>query len=330
MYHETKMRLKYNPFPIIFSQGDDATQLAYLEFFGKETSWRARMCLSALIRQQRPDGGSVSHLDPTHWGMQETVRNTLLVLKVGEPLKALHVQNALGFILACQRPDGGWCENPLLKIPPEQTWLSNQRSVTWLTANIVELLRTAGMTDRRECQSAVSWLKRIQNQDGSWPSVAPNENGYQTAPGDSDVTAQITFLMGELSGENDPGYLKGRGLFEHYLDICAHDVEQGYHVAPDGENEEIEVYHLTHLFLSSLLDPPRRLRKGYDSHDPRVKQILEALIDIQCQDGGWRPFWSQESSPVYTVLALKVLVLSGMLVQEELNMDIELYATRSG
>lgn len=83
---------------------------------------------------------------------------------------------------------------------------------------------------------------------------------------------------------------------------------------------------LTHLLLSWLLDPPRRLQSGYDVSDPRVKRMMKALIDIQREDGGWRPFWSEESSLVYTLLALKVLVLSGVLARDRLEADVKAYA----
>jgi hypothetical protein len=42
---------------------------------------------------------------------------------------------------------------------------------------------------------------------------------------------------------------------------------------------------------------------------------MEALIDLQREDGGWRPFWAEESDPVYTLLAIKGLVLAGMLAR---------------
>jgi len=41
--------------------------------------------------------------------------------------------------------------------------------------------------------------------------------------------------------------------------------------------------------------------------------MMEALIGLQRADGGWRPYWAEASSPVYTVLALKVLILTGMV-----------------
>lgn len=63
---------------------------------------------------------------------------------------------------------------------------------------------------------------------------------------------------------------------------------------------------------------PRRFQSGYDAGDPRVKRMMEALVDIQQEDGGWRPFFAQASSPVYTLLAVKALILSGILVRQEL------------
>jgi hypothetical protein len=75
-----------------------------------------------------------------------------------------------------------------------------------------------------------------------------------------------------------------------------------------------------------LLDPLRRLQSGYDVNDPRVIRMTEALVGIQREDGGWRPFWAAESPPVYTVLAVKVLLLSGMLVREDLEANVKVHA----
>jgi hypothetical protein len=321
------MSLKYDPFPIIFTQGDEAIRLACLEFFGLEDSPQAKACLLALIKRQRFDGAFPSGFDAGNWGMLETARHALLLLKVGLGPQGVNVDSAVRFILRHQRPDGGWCENRAVKLPPERTWLSNARSVTWLTADIVDLLRQVGMGAGPECQAAVSWLRAIQNPHGGWPSLAPPAGEPPGSTGDPDASASITFLMGELYGADDPIYLKGRELFERHLDECARDVERGYRIRPrDGEREEPEVYHLIHLLLSWWLDPPRRFRSGYDASDPRVRRMMEALVDIQRDDGGWRPFYAEESSPLYTLLAVKALVLSGMLAREDLEPDAKAYA----
>jgi hypothetical protein len=123
------MKLKYDPFPLIFTRGDEATQLACLEFFGLGGLPRAKTCLVELIKQQHSDGAFPSRLDPIHWGMIETVRHTLLLLRVGFPSGGVNVSSAVRFILDHQNPDGGWCENPSLQIPPDRG-LSNERSIT--------------------------------------------------------------------------------------------------------------------------------------------------------------------------------------------------------
>jgi hypothetical protein len=321
------MKLKHDPFPLIFAHGDAMTQLACLAFFDLADAPHGDVCLAKLLQQQRADGTFSSQFDPESWGMRETVRHTLLLLKVGMPVMGVNVSSAVQFVLRNQNPDGGWCENPALEIPPQFTWLSNECSITWLTADVVQLLRSVGQEEQPPCQAALTWLRAMQNRQGGWPSVDREAAGQEAGLDDPDATAQIAFLMGEIYGPEDPVFQRGKRLFEHHLDACAQDAERGYWIrARDGEREEIDVYTLTHLLLSSLLDCPRRLRGGYDVNDPRVRRILEVLIEIQGQDGGWRPFFSEVSSPLYTVLAVQVLVLSGVILREELVDLVKPYA----
>jgi hypothetical protein len=321
------MMLKNDPFALIFSAGDVATQLTCLEFFGLADSLRAKECLLALVRQQRSDGAHPSGFDSAQWGMLETVRHTLLLLQVGLPADGLNVHSAVRFVLRQQRADGGWCENPDLALPPERFWLSTQRSITWLTADVVELLRQAGSGEDAGCQAALSWLRAMQNRRGAWPSRAWDPEEHPDDSGDPDATSQIGFLMGDLYGQDEPVYARAQELFEGYLDQAVQEVERGYRIRPrDGQRVDLDVYDLTHLLLSWPLDPPRRIRHGYDTGDARVRRMMEALVGIQRADGGWRPFWAEESCPVYTVLAVKALVLSGALEQEKLQAAVSAYA----
>jgi squalene cyclase len=322
------MKLKHNPFPLIFARGDETTKLVCLDFFGLRDSPQAKECLLKLIKQQRSDGAFPSRLDPENWGARETVRNTLLMLKIGLLPEGINVHAAVQFILNQQRPDSGWSENPSLVIPAEKVELSNEQGVTWITADVVELLRCMGMGECRECKAALEWLRAMQNRHGGWYSYSGSIGDQRGSTGDPDSTAQITFLMGEIYGENDPVYRKGRELFETHLDECVQDVERGYRIRlRDGERVGLDAYTLTHLLLSWLLDPPRRIQSGYDVRDPRVKRTMETLIEIQREDGGWHPFWSEESSPVYTALAVKVLVLSRVLAREDFEAAVKVYAT---
>ncbi len=320
------MSLKYDPFPFIFARGDETTKLVCLDFFGLVESPRARGCLLSLVKQQRADGAFPSRFNPEDWGTRETVRNALLLLKVGMPSDGVNVGSAVQFLLSHQRPDGGWSENPALEIPSYAVELSNERSVTWLTADVVELLRQVGMEEGAECQAALEWLREMQNAHGGWHCFRGSIGDQRGTTGDPDSTAQIAFPMGEIYGRDDPAYLKGRELYEHSLDECVRDVERGYRIRlRDGQRVDLDAYTLTQPILAWVLEPPRRVRAGYDVREPRIKRILEALVGIQWEDGGWRPFWAEESSPLYTVLALKVLILGGALARDELD-EIGAYA----
>ncbi len=314
------MKLAGDPFPLIFARGDEATRLACLEAFGLSDSPQAQACLLRLIAGQRSDGAFPSQYTPERWGTLETVRDTLLLVKLGLPAGGVNVASAVRFLLAHRRPDGGWSENPELELPRERSWLSGERSITWLTADGVDLLRQVGLAQSRDCAAAVAWLRAMQNREGGWPSLGAEVGGPPGELSDPDATAHITFLMGEVYGEADPAYLKGRELYERYLDECVLDVERGYRIRPrDGEREAIDVYHLTHLLLPWALAPPRPFQRGYDVGDPRVKRLMEALVGIQRPDGGWYPFFDDASAPVYTVLAVKALILSGALPREDLK-----------
>ena len=135
--------------------------------------------------------------------------------------------------------------------------------------------------------------------------------GDQFSGSDPDSTAQILFLMKEIYGEDDVVWLKGVKLFEKFLDKVTVDVERGYYVASNGEKRENGIYHLTYLLLSSLVDSKRRIEAGYDLKDVRVNKIVQAILKSQRENGGWRPFWIQDSDPTYTVLALKLLIWLG-------------------
>jgi hypothetical protein len=321
------MRLKYDPFPFIFAWGDETTRLVCLDFFGLADSPQGRRCLLTLLKEQRADGAFPSRFSPQEWGTWETVRNALLLLKAGMPSGGVNVDGAVQFLLGQQRPDGGWSENPALEIPSWVVELSNERSVTWLTADVVDLLRQVGMGEDTPYQAALAWLREMQNAHGGWHCFRGSIGDRRGTTGDPDSTAQIAFLMGEIYGQDDPAYLKGWELYDRSLDECIEDLERGYRVRlRDGQRVDLDAYTLTQPILAWVLEPPRRVRAGYDVHEPRVKRILEALVAIQREDGGWRPFWEEESSPLYTVLAIEALALGGAIAREDLRHMVDVYA----
>ncbi len=151
------------------------------------------------------------------------------------------------------------------------------------------------MEEYKEFRKAIEWLKSMQNRYGGWYCFSGSIGEQLDVEGDPDSTAQIAFLLGEIYGNDNLTYKKGRKLLERFLDECIQDIERGYRIKlRDGKKEDLDVYYLTHLLLSSLVDLPRRIKGGYNASDPREKRMMETLIDIQREDGGWRPFWAEE------------------------------------
>jgi len=93
------MMLKRDPFALIFERGDDATRLACLALFDLADTPHGNACLVRLLKQQRVDGAFPSQFDPETWGMQETVRHALLLLKVGMPATGVNLSSAANRML---------------------------------------------------------------------------------------------------------------------------------------------------------------------------------------------------------------------------------------
>jgi len=54
--------------------------------------------------------------------------------------------------------------------------------------------------------------------------------------------------------------------------------------------------------------------------------VVFTLVGIQQEDGRWRPFWEEGSSPLHTVLAIEVLALGGAIAREDLRDRVGAYA----
>lgn len=310
------MEFKHDPVPFIFEKGDAFTKLCVLEIVGLWNTALGKELLLDLLKTQKKDGGFPSGIDSKHSGMKETERAANLLLRCKMPKDGLALASCMKFLLKHQTQDGGFPENPKLTIPPEMTELSNEKGVTWLTADMVDLLRLAGQENTKACQKAINWLRRMELPEGGWGPVEEDEEI------DPDSSAQITFLMKDLLGGEDTLYKRGIALFEEHLDQVAQNAEQGfYHL--NGEKRENEVYHLTHLLGQSIFTGKRGADAGYRVRDQRVKKILEGIIEIQREDGGFRPYWSKESDPLYTAIVLKIFLWVGAMKKKEIKSGIE-------
>ncbi|MGB8658024.1 MAG: prenyltransferase/squalene oxidase repeat-containing protein [Candidatus Zixiibacteriota bacterium] len=310
------MEFKYDPMPIIFEKGDPFTKLCVLEMVDLWNAPPGNRLILDLLKTQRKDGGFPSQIDPNVSGVKETGRSARLLLKCGMPKDGLALTSCIKFLLKHQTEDGGFRENPKLSIPGWMTELSNQKGVTWLTADMVDVFREFGQENAKACQKAINWLRRMELPEGGWAVVEEDEQI------DPDSSAQITFLMKDLLGDQDTLYKRGLTLFEQHLDQMAQDAKQEFHIAK-GQEEENEVYHLTHLLGQSFLSGKRGADAGYDINDHRVKKIAEAIMGIQREDGGFKPYWSQESDPLYSGLVLRIFLWIGAMEKEKIKSMIQ-------
>jgi hypothetical protein len=310
------MEFKYDPVPFIFEKGDLFTKLAVLEMVDLWNTPPGDKLLLELLKTQNKDGGFPSRFDPKQSGVMETERIAYLLLKCGMPKDGLALSGCIKFVLKNQTGDGGFCENSKLSLPEDIDWLSGKKGVTWLTVDIIDLLRLFGKENTRFCQKAINWLRRMELPEGGWSAL----EGDETA--DPDSSAQVTFLMKDLLGEEDTLYKRGRELYEKQLDRTAMDSEQGSHQW-HGKNEENDIYHLTHLLGQSLFSGKRCADSGYDIHDDRVKKIVDGILKIQKEDGGFRPYWSQETDPLYTGLVLRIILWVKAMEEDRIKSMIQ-------
>ncbi len=306
------MEFKYDPVPFIFEKGDLFTKLSVLEMVDLWNTPLADKLLLELLKTQNKDGGFPSSFDPKLSGVKETERVAYLLRKCGMPKEGLVLSGCMKFIVKFQTGDGGFCENPKISLPEDIDWLSGHKGVAWLSVDIIDLLRLFGKENTRYCQKTINWLRRMELPEGGWSAI----EGDETV--DPDSSAQVTFLMKDLLGEEDTLYKRGRKLYEKYLDQTAMDAEQGFHLW-HGKNEENDVYHLTHLLGQSFFSGKRGSDSGYDIHDDRIKKIVEGIIKLQREDGGFKPYWSQESDPLYTGLVLRIFLWVKAMEEEKIK-----------
>jgi hypothetical protein len=307
------MDFKYDPLHFIFTKGDPYTKLCVLEFSGLANTPPGNSLLLDLLKTQNKDGGFPSNIDPNFSGVKESERAAFLLLRCGMPKDGLNLAGCIKFLLKNQTEDGGFKENPKIAIPEKIEELSNQKAVTWLTADIVDLLREFGLENTKACQIGIHWLRKVEISGGGWGLFEGEEEQI-----DPDSSAQITFLMKDLFGEEDPLYKRGIALYEEHLSQVAKDAESGFYYR-NGEKTENDIYHLTHLLGQSFFFGKRGAEAGYNIKDQRVKKIVRTIIETQRDDGGWRPYWSKESDPLYTGLVLKIFLWIGVHSKQKIQ-----------
>ncbi len=310
------MDFKHDPISFILAKGDLHTKLCVLELAGLASSPHGKSLLIDQLKTQNKDGGFPSTIDRNFSGVRETERTAFLLLRCGMPKDGINLASCVRFILKNQTEDGGFTENPKLDIPKKMVELSTQKAATWFTADIVDLLRELGQENTKACQIGIHWLRKTEISEGGW-GLFEEDNEI-----DPDSSAQITFLMKDLLGEEDTLYKRGIALYEEHLDRVAKDAETGF-LYRNGQKEENDIYHLTHLLGQSLFFGKRGADAGYNVRDKRVKSIVKAIFETQREDGGWRPYWLKKSDPLYTALVIRIFYWIGALSKKKIKSMIE-------
>jgi len=308
-------KLKKKSSNFILNSNNDIAILNFLKLIDFHESDLAMQLVSKVLKTQLADGSFPSDYDSENGGIKNTCRITHLLLDYDYLPDNVIISSAIDFLLSKQNPDGGWSENPDVTIPENTMELSTVNSITWLSADIIDLLHRVGTEKIDSYKKALLWLIEMQNEEGGWTMWKKEKHGS-----DPDSTAQILFMLKEYCNKECFLWQKGFSLFEKFLNEREEEAKQGYYIETITQKKKRnDIYTLSHLLLSSLTDKERRIKSGYNMKDPRVRNIVEEIINIQNLDGGWNPFWQNESDPIYTVLAVKLLILLDLIDKDEIR-----------
>ena len=233
----------------------------------------SRPTLEALAAMQNPDGGFAYWLSDSSIS---TVCDTAYVLGWLDDLSLRTgpvAEQAVAFILAHQKEDGGWDEVPAVSNlnPPEFLRPGEQKTRVWLTAYCAHWLLLFGYADTPECRACpIKFLLEHRDESGRLP-------GYLRATWDA---LPVYCAFPELSADASDRALKVIGR--------------------EFSPEEWAASYLAWL-LRCLRDA------GLAKDHSLVRRSLEGLIRKQRSDGGWDSEDGDRYAPSATVEVLRLL-----------------------
>jgi len=220
-------------------------------------------------------------------GVTRTSRVLELLLKVWLDKNSRIATNAIHFLLASQRADGGWSENPELSkfVPKDEAWVSTTYSMTYATADVVNALVKAGYSGHPSVQKAIAFLRKTQNEEGGWNSHIGPDYPYGTDIASMDIVVKALLLSGED---------KESVIFKRAIEaILKNHADWKYPVC-----------------ASSVLNV--FLRLGNNPGNPHVQELVNILVETQKPDGGWNELGEGSTDPGQTVYCIKQLKKCGV------------------
>ncbi len=244
--------------------------------------------VAELLRLPNTDGGWPWLMRAgTPSSVVTTARTLELLLKAALAPSDHTATDAVCFLLALQRADGGWSENQALAghIPSTMPWISTSHSMTYATADVVNALMKTGYARHVSVGKAVAFLRRTQNDEGGWsPHVGPG------SPPGTDIASMDVIVKALV--------LAGEGRQSAVLKWAAEAVVSNW--------EDWKYPACASSALNVML------RAGYSPDDPHVQGLVTSLIASQQNDGGWSPLAAGASDPGQTAYCVKQLMKCGV------------------
>lgn len=281
------MRVRYDAVKYISDKGNVFNKLCLADVLSQQPD---KNLIEELLSLQNPDGGFPWKLQsriPS--GIVITSRVLELLVQKEFDKNSAEVKKGINFLVNKQRPDGGWSENPELSsyIPKEYGWISTEYSMTWATGEVVSTLIKAGYVNHPGIKNAISFLQRIQKDDGGWNSHIGKNYPYGTDLASMDSIVKALLLSGE----------------DRTSDIMKKVVSTllKYH---NKWESPVDASAVLNIFLNL----------GYDSKNDYVKELVQILIKTQNSNGGWSPIETLPADPAQTVYCLQQLKKCGVQI----------------
>ena len=236
-----------------------------------------------LVKIQNPDGGFPSRPKP---GSQSALDSTLTALWQFEEMGMLatpEADRAIEFLLAMQREDGGWDENPDLPTHDLPPWIipGDLSSRLYLTTYAAFWLAARGQISEPGFQRSLAFIAAHQEESGMIPGYRHNN-----------WLGISAFLMAETGSAGTGGSRTAPTFAENAqrgLDYLA--------ALPFSEWEDSQIGWALDCLTRAGLPPAHSF----------VLSALAELIRRQAADGSW----ASEDGPAFaasaTVTALKVI-----------------------
>ncbi|MFF3640958.1 squalene--hopene cyclase [Streptomyces sp. NPDC002564] len=131
---------------------------------GRSHDPRTRRGIEWLLAEQEPEGGWFGR-----WGVNYIYGTGSVVpalVTAGLPVSHPAIRRAVSWLESVQNEDGGWGED--LRSYRERGWVGHGTSTASQTAWALLALLSAGETEAKSVERAVTWLAETQAEDGSW------------------------------------------------------------------------------------------------------------------------------------------------------------------